>query len=93
MATAVQVVGNDPMSIQAAKGQANWPEWDASIWCKLAQLDHMDTWKLVEPPDRANIVGSKFVLHYKHNAASNIASRKVRLVVQGFTQAEGIDYN
>jgi len=38
-------------------------------------------------------VGSRFVLHYKHDTSSNIASRKARLVTQGFTQAEGINYN
>src|SRR5882724_9934736 len=52
----------------------------------------MDTWRLVELPDCANIVGSKFVLHYKHNAANNISSRKARLVTQGFTQTKGINY-
>src|SRR5882724_10385591 len=93
MATAVQVVGNNPVSIQAAKGQADWPKWDVSIWHELAQLNHMDTWRLVELPDHVNIVGSKFILHCKHDAASNIASRKVRLVMQGFTQAKGINYN
>ena len=91
MATAVQVMGNDPVSIQAAKGQADWPEWDTSIWCELSQLDCMDIWRLVELPDHVNIVGSKFILHYKHNAARNIASRKARLVAQGFTQAKGIN--
>ena len=40
-----------------------------------------------------NIIGSKFMLHYKHDDAGNIGSRKARLVAQGFTQAEGIDYN
>src|SRR5882724_12200590 len=93
MATAIQVMGYEPMSVQAAKGQAYWPKWDASTQPELAQLDCMDMWKLVELPDHANIVGSKFILHYKHDAASNIASRKARLVVEGFTQAEGINYN
>jgi len=60
---------------------------------QLAQLDHMDMWKLVELQDHANIVRSKFILHYKHDAAGNIASRKARLVMQGFIQAEGINYN
>ena len=53
----------------------------------------MNTWRLVELPAHANIVGSKFVLHYKHDDTGNIASRKARLVTQGFTQVEGINYN
>ena len=31
MAAAVQAVGNDPASVQAAKGLPDWPKWDASI--------------------------------------------------------------
>ena len=53
----------------------------------------MGAWELVDPPKDANIIGSHFVFHYKHNAAGKIASHKVRLVVQGFMQKEGIDYN
>jgi len=52
----------------------------------------MPTWKLIELPDRANIIGSCFVFHYKHYVDGNISSQKVRLVGQGFTQAKGINY-
>jgi len=31
MAAVAQAVLNDPLNIQAAKAQADWPEWDASI--------------------------------------------------------------
>ena len=36
---------------------------------------------------------SHFLFHYKLNAAGDVASYKVRLVAQGFSQQEGIDYN
>ena len=33
------------------------------------------------------------MFHYKHDAGGNIIACKTRLVTQGFSQAEGIDYN
>jgi len=70
--------------------QVDWPKWDQSIHHELEQLEQMGAWELVDPPKDANIIGSHFVFHYKHNAAGKIASHKVRLVAQGFTQQEGI---
>ena len=43
--------------------------------------------------DGANIVGSRFVFHYKHDSSSKVAAYKTRLVAQGFLQAAGIDYD
>src|SRR5882724_9315602 len=53
----------------------------------------MGAWEFVDLPKGANVVGSHFVFHYKLNAAGKIASHKVRLVAQGFSQQEGVDYN
>jgi Reverse transcriptase (RNA-dependent DNA polymerase) len=49
-------------------------------------------WDLIEPPDGANIIGSKLVFHYKLDADGKVVTRKTRLVTQGFSQTEGIDY-
>ena len=73
--------------------QVDWPKWDQSIHHELEQLEQMGAWELVDPPKDTNIIGSHFVFHYKHNAASKIASCKVRLVAQGLAQQEGINYN
>ena len=82
----------DPPTVEKARALDDWPEWDASIRKELTQHGKMGTWTLVEPPDNANIVGSRLVLHYKRDETGGIASRKSRLVAQGFSQAEGIDY-
>ena len=92
MAAAVQAVRNDPANMAQVKQLEDWPKWSESIQRELDQHKRMGTWELVKPPDGANIVGSHFIFHYKHDAAGNIVSRKARLVAQGYTQAEGIDY-
>jgi len=93
MAAAVQTVRIDPSNISQAWMQTDWHKWDQSICCELKQLEQMGAWELVDPPKGMNIVGSCFVFHYKHNADGEIASHKVRLVAQGFSQQESINYS
>ena len=92
MMAAVNIVGIDPLSTSDTKKYEDWPEWDLAIQRELAQHEQVGTWKLVKPPEDANIVGSRFVFHYKHDSDGNIASWKARLIAQGFTQEQGIDY-
>jgi hypothetical protein len=50
------------------------------------------TWNIVEQPDGANIVGSKWVFKLKWMETGEVEKYKVRLVVQGYMQVPGIDY-
>jgi Reverse transcriptase (RNA-dependent DNA polymerase) len=59
----------------------------------MDQHTNLRTWDLVEPPGGMNIVGSKLVFHYKHDASGKVVAYKTRLVAQSFSQSEGIDYN
>jgi Reverse transcriptase (RNA-dependent DNA polymerase) len=90
---AAKSTGDNPKNVEEARKPDDWPEWDASIKKELQQHAEVGTWELVEPPKGANIVGSRVVLHYKHDATGSLVSRKSRVVAQGFSQAEGIDYN
>ena len=50
------------------------------------------TWELVDPPQGANIVGSKWVFCTKKDAAGNVVCYKAHLVAQGFSQVPSVDY-
>jgi len=52
----------------------------------------MGTWELVDPPEGANVLGSKWVFDLKLNPDGTIERYKARLVCQGFGQKEGVDY-
>jgi hypothetical protein len=82
----------DPPSVEAAKKQEDWEEWDKSIRAELDVHKNLGTGELVTAPPNANIVGSRIVLHYKLGKDGSISSRKARLVAQGFTQREGVDF-
>ena len=60
-----------------------------------AEIDALhanQTWRLVQAPTDANIVGCKWVYRIKHNPDGSVSRYKARLVAKGFHQTEGIDY-
>jgi hypothetical protein len=60
---------------------------------ELKSVGSNDVWDIVEIPDGANRVGSKWVYRTKYDSKGNVERFKARLVANGFTQREGIDDN
>ena len=50
------------------------------------------TWELVPPSENKNIVGSRWVFKVKHAADATVETFKARLVAQGYSQSQGVDY-
>lgn len=50
------------------------------------------TWLLVPSPSNKNIIGCKWVYKLKRNPECTISRHKARLVAQGFSQEQGLDY-
>jgi len=82
-----------PCMLAEAKHRPNWPHWEKAIKEELAMLKAASTWRLEEAPPGANIIGSKWVLKAKKDAAGNIVRYKACLVAQGFSQIGGVDYD
>ena len=85
----------DPPSVKVAKKQKDWPEWEVSIKVELDIHKKLDTSELVTAPPTANIIGSWIIRCYKldNDGKIRISSCKSRLVAQGFTQQQGINFN
>ncbi|KAF5094301.1 hypothetical protein DV451_005044 [Geotrichum candidum] len=71
---------------------------DADYWRQACQseIDSLmlnNTWTLVKSPPGRKAIGSKWVFKVKENVDGSIDRYKARLVAQGFSQIEGIDYN
>lgn len=59
---------------------------------RVDSLRSQGTWVLVPPPSDRSIVGSKWVYKVKKNHDGSVSRYKARLVAQGFSQEQGIDY-
>ncbi|XP_073363714.1 uncharacterized protein [Aegilops tauschii subsp. strangulata] len=79
----------EPHSHEAAM---SIPHWRAAMEEEYHALMHNETWTLVPPPPRVNIIDSKWVFKVKRHADGSIERYKARLVSKGFKQHQGLDY-
>ena len=71
---------------------------DASMWMTTMQeeieaLHRNHTWKLVELPAGRKVIGNKWVYKIKRDSNDQVERYRARLVVKGYAQKEGIDFN
>src|SRR4051794_1803394 len=59
---------------------------------ELNQFTRNDVWDLVPRPKGFNIIGTKWVFRNKLSEKGEVVRNKARLVAQGYSQQEGIDY-
>jgi hypothetical protein len=59
---------------------------------ELENFERNQVWGLVDPPPGCNPIGTKWVWKNIEGEKGEILRNKSRLVAQGFSQKEGIDY-
>jgi hypothetical protein len=59
---------------------------------ELENFERNQVWTLVEPPRNVNVIETKWVFKNKQMDDSEIVRNKARLVAQGFSQVEGLDF-
>nr|GFC43414.1 copia protein [Tanacetum cinerariifolium] len=59
---------------------------------ELLQFKMQKVWILVDLPHGKRAIGTKWVYKYKKDERGIVVRNKARLVAQGHTQEEGIDY-
>jgi hypothetical protein len=85
--------------VVSTKDLASFQEAQAhECWCK-AMLDEMTSieangaWELVEAPLGHRLIGLKWVFKTKKDAIGVITKYKAWLVVKGYVQEHGVDFN
>nr|GFB78347.1 putative ribonuclease H-like domain-containing protein [Tanacetum cinerariifolium] len=67
--------------------------WVEAMQEKLLQFKIQNVWTLVDCPKRVRPIRTKWVLKNKKDKRGIVIKNKARLVAQGHTQEEGIDYD
>ncbi|GJW28222.1 putative ribonuclease H-like domain-containing protein [Tanacetum coccineum] len=60
---------------------------------ELLQFKLQEVWTLVDLPNGKRAIGTKWVFRNKKDERGIVIKNKARLVAQGYTQEEGIDYD
>ncbi|GKA70595.1 putative ribonuclease H-like domain-containing protein [Tanacetum coccineum] len=60
---------------------------------ELLQFKLQKVWTLVDLPNGKRVIGTKWVFRNKKDESGIVIKNKARLVAQGYTQEEGIDYD
>ena len=71
------------------------PEWIQAMQEELQQFELNNVWELVKRPDphKHNIIGTKWIYRNKQDEHGQVVRNKARLIAQGYTQVEGIDFD
>ncbi|GJZ87217.1 putative ribonuclease H-like domain-containing protein [Tanacetum coccineum] len=69
------------------------PSWIESMQDELLQFKLQQVWTLVDLPYGKRAIGTKWIYRNKKDERGIVIRIKARLVAQGYTQEEGIDYD
>ncbi|KAI9196087.1 hypothetical protein LWI28_020948 [Acer negundo] len=66
--------------------------WALAMQEKLNQFERNEVWTLVPRPKTTNVIATKWIYRNKSDDDGNIVRNKARLIAQGYSQIEGIDF-
>lgn len=84
---------SEPKNYKEATQSAERVHWIAAMNEEMESLAENLTWTLVKLPVGHKAISNRWVYRIKRNSEGEQVSYKARLVVRGFSQREGIDYN
>ena len=84
---------DEPKTLREARKRPDASKWLAAAQEEMNSLMEHETWSLTKLPPGRKIVGSKWVFKVKLDENGEAARYKCRLVAQGYTQAQGVDYH
>jgi hypothetical protein len=59
---------------------------------ELENFERNQVWSFIEPSRDVNVIGTKYGFKNKQGEDDEIVRNKARLIAQGFSQVEGLDF-
>ena len=84
---------NDPLSFREAMSRPDHKLWWEAMVNEIKATIQTKTWELVELPPEKKAIPPKWVFRIKLDAKGLFEKNKARIVVKGFSQIAGFDFN
>nr|GEV65235.1 zinc finger, CCHC-type [Tanacetum cinerariifolium] len=78
--------------VEEAMNSRNFAFWKEAINDEMDSLVSNNTWELSDLPPGFKAIGCRWVFRIKYHTDGSIQTFKARLVIQGFSQRQGVDY-
>ncbi|RVE41029.1 hypothetical protein evm_014320 [Chilo suppressalis] len=82
----------DPETVEEALSSTHATEWKTAMHEEYSSLIKNKTWSLTDLPPGKKALPCKWVFKTKTNQRGNIVRYKARLVIKGYAQRRGADY-
>jgi hypothetical protein len=79
----------EPQDVKHALSNSSWVN---AMHDELENFERNQVWTLVDPPRDVNVIETKWVFKNKQGEDSEVVRNKARLVAQGYSQIEGLDF-
>lgn len=83
----------EPSTLQEALNSSDAGQWMTAMQEEMEALHKNKTWELVPLPHGRRPIGNKWVFKLKRNGDDQVERYRARLVVKGYAQKEGVDFN
>ena len=84
---------DEPASYKEAISSPYSNRWLAAMKSEMQSMYDNQVWTLIDPPNGLKTIGCKWVFKKKTDMDGNVHTFKARLVVKGFKQTHGVDYD
>jgi hypothetical protein len=79
----------EPRDVRHALSDSSWVN---AMHDELENFERNLVWTLVDPSRDVNVIGTKLVFKNKQGEDSEVVRNKARLIAQGYSQVEGLDF-
>ena len=83
----------EPTDYEDVLNSSERDKWLDAMKSEMDSMYENQVWNLVNPPEGIKPIGCKWVFKKKTDMDGNVITYKARLVVKGYHQKQGVDYD